>query len=278
MRERGAATPSPARRAGDGALVARTAARTVARTVAACAIAAATALAPRIATAVETTLNEAWPELDVYLGLDPHWRLFLMGSITRAAETGQSKETALGVHLDYLPTELPAPLASLWPGVERYWGLWYRVGLQHHDTPGRRGPGEDRVVLEASARSKPLWQALVIANRNRIDLRFAGDEASWRYRNRTRLERTWAVSSLAADPSDPLRRWLPSLTAVTPYASAEFFWDSRYGAWSRRYLQAGVEFALRDDRSLDVYLARQDDRRVAGAHLTILGVAFALRY
>jgi hypothetical protein len=68
------------------------------------------------------------------------------------------------------------------------------------------------------------------------------------------------------------------VTAATPYGMAEFHWDSRYSAWSRRFFQVGVEFELARDRSVDVYLATQDDRRTAGSELRALGVALTFRY
>jgi hypothetical protein len=110
-----------------------------------------------------------------------------------------------------------------------------------------------------------------------VDLRWIGDERAWRYRNRTRVERTWALARPSDDALVVLPDWAIA-SAATPYLTAEFFWDSRRGERSRRVLETGVEFKVAHDRSLSVYLNRQLDLRVAGARLTALGVVLTFNY
>jgi len=57
-----------------------------------------------MATAQETS-NEIWPELNTFVKLNEHARLFLLGSGTRTKEQGYS-DGALGVHLDLFTSPL----------------------------------------------------------------------------------------------------------------------------------------------------------------------------
>lgn len=232
---------------------------------------------PTPAGAVERTLNEVWPEVDVYVRLDEHWRAMAFGAVTRAADTGISTETVLGVSLDYFASELPPAWVSRFPGIEQYWGVMTRIGYNHVIASNPAGPGEDRVVLEATLRSKPLWRDVVLANRSRLDLRWIEGDFSWRGRNRTRIERTWALPAFGAGSilEGPVRQ---SFRSATPYLMAEFFWDSRYAQWSREYYQAGVEFETARNRSIDVFFARQNDVRASGARLTAAGISMTFRY
>jgi hypothetical protein len=246
---------------------------------AALAFALALAGAPAPARAAERTLTEFWPELDVFVKLGEETRLFLLGTITRAAETGTSTEGTIGAHLDWFPAGLPTRLLEIAPGMEGRWSVWTRIGYQHINAWNGTTPSEDRGVLEATLRSEPLWQAIRVANRSRLDLRASGGENSWRYRNRSRIERTWALRGDGAR-TDALLAYLPSgmFSAATPYYMIEFFWDSRDSDWSRRYQQYGVEFEMARDRTIDLFLARQDDLRQAGSKIQIGGVALTLRF
>jgi hypothetical protein len=230
------------------------------------------------ADAAERTLNEAWPELDVFIKINDQWRLFLLGTVSRAIETGVSTESTVGVHVDYFPAGLPRSWVDLLPGIDTYWSVWLRAGYNHIAATQPESAGEDRLLFEGTLRSVPLWGGIRLSDRNRIDLRRIGSSDSWRYRNRVRIERTFALQPLLAGAEDGWRQLLPAASAATPYATAEFFWDSRSAAWSRRYLQVGVEFDLRRDRSLDLFVGRQVDIREAGSDLTIIGAALTLRF
>jgi hypothetical protein len=239
----------------------------------------ALAVASAPAAAVESTLNEFWPELDVFVRLDERTRLFLLAAITRAAETGTSTERTLGAHLDWFPAGLPPRLLEIAPGMEGRWSVWTRVGYNHISTTSATSSSEERLLVEATLRSEPLWGGVRLANRSRVDLRWVGDDSSWRYRNRSRIERTWLLRERGG-PIDTLLSPLPPglFSAATPYAMLEFFWDRSRAEWSRRFSQIGVEFDLAADRTIEVYIARQDDLRQAGSTLRVGGVALTLRF
>jgi hypothetical protein len=86
---------------------------------------------------------------------------------------------------------------------------------------------EHRGVLEATLRYLPVAR-LVLIDRNRLDLRDVNGERSWRYRNRSRLERDIPLGPRVA----------------TPYLMAEFFYDSRYDEWNRQRYFVGIEWPI----------------------------------
>jgi len=229
------------------------------------------------AMAVESSVSEVWPEVDIYFQFNERWRAMAFFAVTRAADTGVSTETVLGINLDYFTSDLPPAWGRIFPGIEQYWGLMMRIGYNHVTVSNPAGPGEDRLVLEVTARSKPVWFDIVVANRTRADLRWIDNEFSWRGRNRTRIERTWIlpVLDMTSIPEGPIRQ---SLRSATPYLMAEFFWDSRYRQLSREYYQVGVELETHRNRSIDFFVARQYDVRAAGSRLTAAGITLSFRY
>lgn len=227
--------------------------------------------------AADRSLAQFWPEVDVYFRVGNHWRVLLMGSVTRAADTGVSTETTLGVNLDYFHTALPPAWVNAFPGVEEYWGLTTRVGYNRIVATNPSGSPEDRGVVEATVRSKPVWYDIVLANRVRADLRWIDDAFSWRGRNRTRIERSWALPVWTA-PLNLERPIWQTWRSATPYLMAEFFWDSRYSDWTREFYQVGVEFETHKGHSWDFFVARQNDVRTTGSRITVGGIALAFRY
>jgi hypothetical protein len=229
------------------------------------------------AAAVEQTVNEIWPEVDVFVKLDERWRLFILGAVARANETSSNSELTAGIHLDYFADRLPDWWLGVAPGMERDWRLWFRVGYNRLVTVSQDRIGEDRLVLEATLRSQPLWRGLQLGNRSRFDLRDIEGDSSWRYRNRSRVERTWTPAELFG--SGVATRFVPlGITALTSYTTYEFFWDSRESSWNRQTFQLGTEFELGSKRALEVYYSRQRQDRDARSSVTALGITLTLRY
>jgi hypothetical protein len=232
---------------------------------------------PGAVAAVEQTVNEVWPEIDVFVKLDERWRLFMLGTVARANETSSNSELTAGIHIDYFADRLPDWWLGVAPGMERDWRLWFRFGYNRLVALSEDRIGEDRLILEATLRSQPLWAGLQFGNRNRIDLRDIEGEGSWRYRNRSRVERTWAPAELFG--SGVATRFVPlGVTALTSFVTYEFFWDSRESRWNRRTVQLGTEFELGSTRALEFYYSRQRQDRSARSSVTALGVTYTLRF
>lgn len=229
------------------------------------------------AAAIEQTVNELWPELNVFVKTGERTRLMALASIARAREFATSTEANYGLHYDWFAAELPEWWRTALPTMEGRWSLWFRLGYQRFEALGGDLPDENRLLADMTLRSEPLPWSLQIANRSRFELRDIGDARSWRYRNRTRLERAFGVAeALGTRLGEPLRR--RGVDSLTPYAMLELFWDSRESRWNRRYQQYGVEIELDGGRAIDLYVALQDQRRNENSYVTAIGVVYTLRY
>jgi hypothetical protein len=204
------------------------------------------------------TAKQFWPEVDVYVPLNEKFRLFFLAATTKAEETKQNTEGQVGAHIDYQLSRK----VSLRTG--------YRYGFS---LGGSEPFQEHRIIFEQTLR-QPLPLKLVFSDRNREDLRWVNGDFSARYRNRITLEREFRV----------LNR------SVTPYGSAEVFYDSRFKTWNRNRLAVGVQIALRRGAPLiglihpkkqfvlDIYLTRQNDSRSQPSRVRALGMAFSIYF
>jgi hypothetical protein len=144
-------------------------------------------------------------------------------------------------------------------------GYRYIWSISYADPPTR----EHRAITELTLRASP-GAGISLVDRNRVDLRFIEGatswDTSWRYRNRLRVERTFATS-----------RDAPSRT-LTPYAMEELGYDSRYDTFNRSRFTAGVEAQLTPVVMVDLNFVRQDDTRSSTRHLNALGLNLNLTY
>jgi len=218
----------------------------------------AMALATRVQ--ADDTRGDFWPEVDAFVGLNDKSRLFLSAAFSHNRQESYTDLT-FGAHVDFFLKPISRPWLRGTPDVEKRRYLFFRIGYRYGQGLGDDADAyrEHRVVLEATARAH-LPGRLVALNRSRVDLRDLQGEGSWRYRNRTRLEREFPA-------------WSRSLTT---YAMAEFFYDSRHDAWSRKRYFAGVEWPLGRTSVLDTYYCRQDDSHPSPAHVNAIGLALNL--
>ncbi len=208
--------------------------------------------------AQQEPVKQFWPELDIYVPLNEKFRLFFIATTTKAVETKDNTEGAVGAHLDY----------NLNKKISLRTGYRYGFSLSGGD-PYK----EHRIVFEQTLR-QPLPLEVLLTDRNREDLRWVNGEYSARYRNRVTLEREFKVLG----------------RGITPYGSAEAFYDSRFKTWNRNRLVVGAQFALKRGAPLislvhpkkqfvlDVYLARQNDSRSQPSRVKALGMAFNIYF
>lgn len=212
----------------------------------------------------QTTSNEFWPEIDVYIHVKPKIRLFFMGTLSRAVEDGElfnSKafEAQIGAHIDYIPNKYVVLRA----------GYRYGTSVGNNDTPYK----ENRLLTEQTLR-KMLPGSLGLSDRNREEFRFINGDFSFRYRNRVTIEREFSLFKKRV---------------ITPYASAEIFYDTRYSAWNRNRFAAGVQTSLRPGPLqkmllpkhqviLDLYYLRQNDSRSSTQHVNALSATLAFYF
>ena len=200
------------------------------------------------------SVKQIWPEVDVYVSLNEKFRLYFLATTTKAEETRDNTEAQVGAHIDYHLNKR----VSL------------RVGYRYGFSLGGSDPfKEHRPIFEQTLR-QPLPLDLLLSDRNREELRWVNGEFSARYRNRVTLEREFKV----------LNR------AVTPYGSAEVYYDSRFNTWNRNRFAVGTQIAFKHGAPLislihpkkqfvlDVYVMRQNDSRSQPSRVKALGVAF----
>lgn len=199
-------------------------------------------------------VKQFWPEIDVYVPLNEKFRLFFLATTTKAEETKDNTEGQVGAHIDYR--------------LNRKISL--RTGYRYGFSLGGSDPfNEQRIIFEETLR-QPLPLEVLLSDRNREDFRWVNGEYSARYRNRVTLEREFKVIN----------------RALTPYGSAEVFYDSRFDTWNRNRLAVGIQIALKRGAPLmsllhpkkqfvlDVYLTRQNDSRSQPSRVKALGMAF----
>jgi hypothetical protein len=202
-----------------------------------------------------------WPELDVYVKINPKWRLMFFAYASKELAPDDKAQGQVGAHVDYLMNRR----LSLRAG--------YRYGLSFAGDERQR---EHRILFEQTAR-QPLPAGLLLSDRNRQELRIINGNFSVRYRNRVTLEREFAPRSFT----------------LTPYAAGEIFYDTRYQTFNRNRLTAGVKLPLLRrfkpfneneqstpgrSLSLDLYFARQNDSRPTPERVNALGVRLIFGY
>ncbi len=185
-------------------------------------------------------IAEFFPEIDVYTGLASGSRLWVQAKDIR--EDGASTQAEIGPSLDFFLKSHPKlqELTTFDLDDSKKTLLVLSVGYRYLPSPGN--PSENRILLMATS-NVPLKTVLLLSDRNRLEINFSNGNAYWRYRNRPTLQRTIAIHSYHA----------------SPYASAEFYYNSQYGKWSDTALYAGCIFPLGKKTELDPYYEHQNN-------------------
>jgi Protein of unknown function (DUF2490) len=187
-----------------------------------------------------TTRNELWPEVDLYINLNPKWRLLFLGNISQERETNIDLEGQVGAHVDYF--------------FNKY--LVFRTGYRYGFSLVEDDPFEEhRILFEQTIRVPIPWK-IPLSDRNRQDLRWVDGNFSARYRNRLMLERDFGVGNYK----------------FTGYASAEVYYDSRFDTFNRNRFVFGTTFPVTRHFALDLSYARQNDSRSQPNHVNAIGV------
>lgn len=97
-------------------------------------------------------------------------------------------------------------------------------------------------IEPAIALNVPMKVGFLLSDRNRADLDWTSRDFVWRYRNRLQIQNTLT-----------LRTYHP-----VPYASAEFFYESRYSKWSNTAIYAGCLFPIGKHVQFNPYYEHQN--------------------
>jgi len=188
----------------------------------------------------EAQTDQLLPELDVYYKVTSPLRVWFQAKETR--EDGAPTTAEIGPSVDFY---VNAPLKfsdvtafDLDDSKSRFLAL--SVGYRYLPTPNEA----------PTNRFEPLFTLnypvprirFLLSDRNRADLDWQGGNFTWRYRNRVQLERTLKLGS-----------YHPS-----PYASAEFYYESQYQKWSDTAIYAGCIFPIGKHVEFNPYYEHQN--------------------
>ena len=203
--------------------------------------------------------SETVPEINAYIRLSDRFRFFGAAGLTQSLSEGVT-DGELGAYLDILtlkPIFEQNLIDADWARNRYFWGrIGYAIGGIHEGLDLDQGYSEKRFVLEVSGRYPVSSSGLYAVSRIRWDARTLDGEHSDRYRVRIGAEKEFTVFN----------------RAVVPYANAEFFYDTRFDAWSRQLYQIGVEVELIEHIRIEPYYAFQIDTGTSPTHLDRFGL------
>jgi hypothetical protein len=168
----------------------------------------------------QTSTTEFLPEIDSNFRLNSNVRLIFQAKQTR--EGGDPTQAEVGPTIEfYLKPLLKLKNVTLFDLDDaKSRPLLLAVGYRVVRSPGKPTINRLEPVLTFHI---PITARILISDRNRGDLDWSNGKFTWRYRNRITAERRFTISN-----------YHPA-----PYASAEVFYQSKYGKWSSTNLYAG---------------------------------------
>lgn len=184
--------------------------------------------------------NEFWPEVQLNYWFDGHRsRAIAMMSTGRNRDTDTSYQAEQGLTFEHRFTDY----------------FLGRIGYRHAASTDGGPFTENRLLLEQTFRLH-LPAKVIAEYRTREDLRWLNTGFSARLRERIQVQRDFTIDDYT----------------FTPYASAEVFFDTRYGTFSRYRLTLGVTLPITRNLSIEPYLVRQDDWVPVGVLTNALGL------
>jgi Protein of unknown function (DUF2490) len=213
-----------------------------------------TVLCSVIAGQTPTTETEVWPEADAHVQLPSHFRVLAFAGTEQGVGFPYQQwyaATALGYQFKPI---LRQHLENIDPDKEHYFlfggGYEFLRTIQSGKTKD-----EDRMTLEATISFRPSTRFLV-ADRNRVELRWINGVYSTTYRNRLTVERDFLVHGFR----------------FTPYGFVEVFYDGAKHSWNEEWYTAGVQWPYKRLFMLDTYYLRQNCTSCNPANLNVAGV------
>jgi hypothetical protein len=207
--------------------------------------------------------DQFWPETDIYVSLGENTRLFGLLAGTRTKADGYT-DGQVGIHIDWFtPPLFNQKRMERRADIAKNRFVQLRLGYLYGRTPAN-SPNpfvEQTGVAEFTPRFF-LPGKVLATDRNRGDFRFLNGVFTPRYRNRLKLERTF-----------PLGRF-----NITPYISAEAFYNWRYNAFNRVRYSVGEELELTRRIVLETYYLRQQDSKSDPKGENVVGLALQLYF
>lgn len=188
----------------------------------------------------QSSVTEFFPEFDTYFKLNSNIRVVFQAKETR--EGGDPTQAEIGPSIEcYLKPLLRLKKVTAFDLDDaKSRPLELAIGYRYVPTPGK--PTVNRLEPVVTFHF-PLIAQILLSDRNRADLDWSAGTFTWRYRNRVTLERRIAIHS-----------YHPA-----PYASAEVFYESKYGKLSTTALYAGCLFPVGKYVEIDPYYEHENN-------------------
>lgn len=190
--------------------------------------------------------NEFWPEVQVHYWFNEHKsRAILMGSLSRNRDSNTTYQAEQGLTFEHQFTDY----------------FLGRIGYRH-GASAEGGPyNENRLLLEQTFRVR-LPSKVIVDARTREDFRWLNSGFAVRLRERLLVQRDVTIDNYT----------------FTPYTSAEVFFDTRYGQFTRYRLTLGVTLPIDKHISVEPYLVRQVDWAPSGVITNALGFVLTVAF
>jgi len=181
------------------------------------------------------------PELDTYVQLNTDMRVWLQMKGTR--EGGMPQQAEIGPSFDFFIKSLPQLIPNSIVDLDESESRFLILSMGYRCLPQASGaPGTNRMEPVGTFQV-PLKGGFLVWDRNRFDLDWQAGAYTWRYRNRLQAERGFAIAK----------------HRITPYASAEMFYQRKYREWSETDLFGGFRFPLGKIVALNAYYEHENN-------------------
>jgi hypothetical protein len=203
----------------------------------------------------QNSIRQFWPEVDVYVPHGERLRFVFQDFLTLTPET-QSNQGNFTFFVELALRPLLRTELRYQNDVFRKRLLTFRTGYRYITPLGSSSSdSEQRAIAELNARYA-LPGKFVLSDRNRGEFRFIrGQPFSMRYRNRLGLERELSLGSIG----------------FTPYVYDEYYYDTRYSAFSVVRYSAGLQSPVGRHVSLEPYVVWKIDKQSSQRHTAALG-------
>jgi hypothetical protein len=184
--------------------------------------------------------DELLPEVDTFYKLKSGSRIWFQAKETR--EGGEPTTAEIGPSMDFYlnpwiklkdTTAFDLDDAKARP-------LLFSIGYRYLPYPD--APPKNRLEPFVTSRF-PLKDGFLLTDKNRADCDWRSGSFTWEYRNRVEVERTLKIHSYH----------------LSPFVSAEVFYQSQYKKWSDTAIYAGTLFPLGRRVEFNPYYEHQNN-------------------
>jgi len=181
------------------------------------------------------------PEVDLYSKIHDGIRFQFQAKQTREANEPVQAEIGPSLELYTHPLRRLADIAQFDLDNTKTRALVVAAGYRY--LPEANGGAATNRIEPVATFRFPFTRKLLVTDRNRFDLDWKSHAFTWRYRNRLQVEGPVKLGSYH----------------LTPYASAEIFYQSQYGKISDTAIYAGCLFPIKKHVQLDPYYEHQNE-------------------